>query len=310
MLASADPVTSPAPRSKTDLLAGVSRLRLALATGVEIALLDWGGPGPLALLHHANGFCAGVWGVVAEGLRSRFRVVAMDARGHGDSSKPKGREAYRWGRFADDLVAVADALSPEAPGRRVALGMGHSFGGTATILAAARRPDLFERLVLVDPVVPIPDRAAPTPERSAHVSRLANAARDRQRVRASRAEARAVWTERRFFADWDPRVLDLYAAEGLRDLPDGRVELKCPAEVEASIFEQGGSIDLLAQARHVRAPALVLTATQGDFPRAMHEGLVRALPHGRLEDVDAGHLVPMERPDLVASAALRFGGEP
>ena len=299
-------MTAPVPRSSTDLLAGVARRRLLLPSGIEIALLDWGGPGPLALLHHANGLCAGVWGLVADGLRSSFRVVAMDARGHGDSSKPKGREAYRWDCFADDVVAVAEALTRDAPARRVGLGMGHSFGGTAILVAAARRPDLFERLVLVDPVVPIPDSVAATPERAAHIARLASAARERQQVRASRAEARAAWAERRFFADWDPRALDLYVAEGLRDRPDGRVELKCPGEVEASIFEQGGAIDLMAHAPKVRAPALVLSATHGEFPRAMYERLVRALPHGSLEDVDTGHLAPMERPDLVVEAALRF----
>jgi hypothetical protein len=44
--------------------------------GIEIAVLDWGGSGPLALLHHANGFCAGLWDAVAAGLRGRFRVAS------------------------------------------------------------------------------------------------------------------------------------------------------------------------------------------------------------------------------------------
>src|SRR5690606_14772791 len=79
----------------------VERRRLALAErGVEIALLDWGGDGPLVLMHHANGFCAGTLGLVAEALVPAFRVIGMDARGHGDSTKPEEPEAYSWEAFA------------------------------------------------------------------------------------------------------------------------------------------------------------------------------------------------------------------
>src|SRR5260221_8016211 len=64
--------------------------------GVTLAALDWGGRGPLALLHHANGFCKGVWALVADALRERGHVIAFDARGHGDSSRPEGADAYAW----------------------------------------------------------------------------------------------------------------------------------------------------------------------------------------------------------------------
>ena len=59
---------------------------------IEIAGLDWGGDGPIALLNHANGFCAATWGLVAGKLCERFRVVGIDARGHGDSdTRPASR---------------------------------------------------------------------------------------------------------------------------------------------------------------------------------------------------------------------------
>ncbi len=88
-----------------------ARRTLALPeTGVEISLVDWGGEGPLALLHHANGFCAGIWGLVAERLRRRYRVIGMDARGHGDSSKPRERSAYHWDRFAGDVASALENI--------------------------------------------------------------------------------------------------------------------------------------------------------------------------------------------------------
>ena len=287
------------------MLDGVKRRLLRLPDrGVDIALLDWGGDGPLALLHHANGFCAGVWGRVAEGLRSRFRVIAMDARGHGDSSSPLPPEAYRWEHFADDAAAVGLALRDESDQPRIALGMGHSFGGTALLGATAAHPDLFERLVLLDPVVPPSTRMIREELQRSHVKNLVESARKRRHVWPDRDTARARWTEKDMFTGWDPRAFDLYLSEGMRDRDDGQVELKCRGEVEASIFEQGGQADVLQWARGVRIPVEICWASRGDFPRAIHEHLAEQMPHASLRDVDTGHFVPMERPDLVVATVL------
>lgn len=284
----------------------VQRRRLVLpGTGVEIALLDWGGRGPLALLHHANGFCAALWQLVAEALQARFRVVAMDARGHGDSSGATGAEAYHWSRFPEDLRAVAHALAPEAPGGRVALGLGHSFGGTAMIAAAGLEPRLFERIVAVDPVI-LPPHAPGAPPRVLRGNAMAEGARKRRAVFPSRDAARERFEGKEFFAAWDPRALALYLEEGLRERPDGQVELKCAPEVEAAIFEGGGGFDVFSLAASVTAPVLILWAARGNFPRPVYEALTARIPDARIEDVDAGHLVTMERPTLVSDAVLRF----
>jgi pimeloyl-ACP methyl ester carboxylesterase len=273
--------------------------------GVEIALLDWGGSGPLVLLHHANGFCKGVWGLVANALRARHRVIALDARGHGDSSKPDpaDRDAYAWWQFAGDLVAVAQRLSAEehAP---IALGIGHSFGGTAMLGAAGARPELFRRLLLVDPVLPPPPHAENS--RAAIAARMAEGARKRRARWDSRDEARAWWASRDFFASWNRRALDLYALDGLHHHADGGVALKCPPEVEATIFGNSGGVDALALARAVRTPTHLQWAARDSFPRAYFETIAEAMGDAVVETVDCGHLVTMERPDLVVAAALRL----
>ena len=283
----------------------IERRRLPLpGRGVEIALLDWGGDGPLVLMHHANGFCAGTFGLVAEALVPEYRVIGIDARGHGDSTKPEGPEAYRWERFAEDLLAVAERLAAERYDGRVAVGLGHSFGGTAVIGAAARRPDLFGRLVLVDPVIPPPPElvAQFDPGRMERLRGMVDAARRRRSVWASRAEARAHFAARSLFAHWRPRALDLYVEHGLRELADGQVELRCPAEIEATIFSEGGGLDLEALARRVQAPSIWLWATRGAFPRPLYERIAGLMRGATLVDADSGHLIPMERPELVIQA--------
>jgi pimeloyl-ACP methyl ester carboxylesterase len=78
--------------------------------------------------------------------------------------------------------------------------------------------------------------------------------------------------------------------------------------VEAAIFAGGARFDAYATAPRVRAPVLLLWASRDSFPRAIYEGLAARMPDARLVDLDAGHLVPMERPDLVVAHALAFCG--
>jgi pimeloyl-ACP methyl ester carboxylesterase len=274
---------------------------------VEIALLDFGGPGAPLLLHPANGFSKGCYALLADALAPQLRVLAMDARGHGDSTRPEAPGRYAWRLFAEDLAAVAERLVGELGVDRLPLAAGHSFGGTSLLGAARRRPDLFERIVLVDPVVPPTGPETRAPERRAHVATMVERASKRRHDWPSRAEARAFFAERELFGDWHPTALDLYVLDGLRERADGSVELKCPGTVEAAVFAAGeDAVDVDGIARGATVPTLWLHAARGSFSRARYERLAASMCSARVEGLDAGHLAPMERPDLVARAILRF----
>jgi len=293
---------------------GATRRLLELPErGAALSLLEWGDPGsPLALLSHANGFCAAMWAEVAEALQHRFRVVAVDARGQGHSPEPPGGatpDALAWAVMRDDLAAVAAQLLRESAQPRIALGVGHSFGGTLTLSVAAGSPERFGALLAVDPVI-LPPRLGPAGRGNV----LAAGARKRRSRFASRAEARASFAGKPFFAHWTERALDLYVEFGLGPVPPdelqpgeapGAVQLRCSPEVEACVFESPLEFDVLEEAARIEAPTGVLWAAGGHFPRAVHEELVARMARGWLEDADAGHLVPMEKPSLVLRAAGR-----
>jgi len=289
------------------MLSQVRRRKIALPnSAIEISLLDWGGEGPLALLHHATGFCAGVWGPVAERLREHYHVIAMDARGHGESSKPEGADCYHWELFGRDVLSVAEVLAAEHPDGRVALGIGHSIGGSSILMASAERPDLFERTVLVDPVILAPNRGQGTSAPDSPGNRLAEGARNRRQVWPSREAAREKWVKKELFEGWVPEAMDLYLAEGFADRPDGQVELRCSSEIEAAIFEATGSFDLWSSADRVRTPTLIEWAARGLFPRASYEQIAARMTNARVCDIDAGHLAPMQHPDRVVAPILKF----
>ena len=107
------------------------------------------GEPPIVLLHGAT-FRSEDWENIFPRLATRYRVIAYDARGHGKS----GRAAtYTIGEFADDLLRVIDVVAG-----RPAIVIGHSLGGAAALVAAAKRPDAVRALVLEDPVVDNWDR--------------------------------------------------------------------------------------------------------------------------------------------------------
>jgi pimeloyl-ACP methyl ester carboxylesterase len=275
--------------------------------GIALAVVDWGGVGPLALFSHANGFCADVFGLVAERLRTRFHVIGYDSRGHGDSEKPAPPGPYAWEEFALDAVAMTEAVVREFGVPRVALGLGHSFGGTCMMTAAARRPELFERIALFDPVI-LPREGDLTgwrpPSDAPHPS--AAIARKRAHVFASRDALRERWRAKGTFGDWDPRALELYLRYAFADLPDGQIDLKCPGEIEATVYEAGGRFDPWKEVSSLRVPGLLLHAGRGNFPREFIERFCAEADAFECRSLDAGHLMPMTAPDLVADELLAW----
>jgi len=274
--------------------------------GVELELVDWGGAArPLALLAHATGFCAACFDPLAARLRERYRVIGWDARGHGNSEKPPPPEPYGWSEFALDVSAVTAHVLGELGLARVALAVGHSFGGTCTLDAAVRDPERYERLALLDPViVPAPpDFPGADPMRGGP-NMAASIARKRRHIFASRDEIRARWREKGTFGDWDPRALDGYLAFGFHDRADGQVELACPGEIEAAVFESGARFDAWKSAEKLARPALLFHAARGNFPPALAQRFAAKSPAFQLVSFDAPHLLAMTSPDAVADALL------
>ncbi len=104
---------------------------------------DWGGSGqPIALLHGLASNCR-IWDLVAPILSERWRVVALDQRGHGESFAPNG--GYDFATIAADLRGFLDAIGMARP-----IIAGHSWGGDVALEYAVRYPDGARGLCFVD----------------------------------------------------------------------------------------------------------------------------------------------------------------
>jgi pimeloyl-ACP methyl ester carboxylesterase len=98
---------------------------------------------PTIVLIHGWTEAIRFWTRQIDALSKDFRVVAYDARGHGDSDPAAGGD-YSMDAFADDLGAVLDATVPAGQKAVVA---GHSLGGMAIVAWAGRHSEqVDERL--------------------------------------------------------------------------------------------------------------------------------------------------------------------
>ncbi|MFG2455227.1 alpha/beta fold hydrolase [Streptomyces sp. NPDC048512] len=118
--------------------------------GGTLRVLRFGGGPRTALAAHGITASGMAFGALARHLSDEWSLFAPDLRGRGGSTDTPG--PYSLDRHAGDLCRLAEGLGDGAP---VAL-TGHSMGAYVALLAAARSPELFDRLLLVDGGLPLP----------------------------------------------------------------------------------------------------------------------------------------------------------
>ena len=159
----------PLDMARTDefrsLLASAADLGISHAPGVSYRshnivlrqlrfhFLEWGAPdAPPILLLHGGHQSAHSWDLVSLHLAQRYRVFALDQRGHGDSEWPRDTE-YSNHAMALDAEAFIGALDLRRP-----IVIGHSMGGRNAMLLTRRDPARLRALVVVDVGPELSDR--------------------------------------------------------------------------------------------------------------------------------------------------------
>jgi len=251
------------------------------ANGLRFHYLEWGAPSsPPLLLLHGFGNQAHIWDPFAQTVAGRYRVFALDSRGHGDSDHAA---EYDDQLNADDTLAVVEDLGLQRPTL-----IGFSMGAANAMIVLSRRPELVERLVLVDRGPESDPRgrermaramsqvrgAFPNREEALAYTRLANPRRSEELVQASLAHA-------------------------FRQLPDGSYELKSDQKLRDRFLGHAGSgTDLWKCLDAVRCPTLIVRGGESDvLPAAVAEKMVQMLPDASLVVVPhAGHTVMLDNP--------------
>ncbi len=266
--------------------------------GLTLAVRELGGFGRPTLLCHATGFHGAVWEPLSAALGEGFERWAVDFRAHGASTVPPDLD-LPWSGMGDDVLAVVDGL--ELPAGRV-LGVGHSMGGAALLLAEQARPGTFAGLWIFEPTVP-----APAALGAMRGGDLAEAALRRRPSFPSRAEAIANFASKPPLAIARADALHAYVEHGFVVGDDGRAHLACRPADESRIYRGGSTHGAFAGLPAVQCPVVVACGADPIGPAALAPAIVAALPDGRLEQHDhVGHFGPLEAPAVLAHAVRTF----
>ena len=137
---------------------------------------------------------------------------------------------------------------------------------------------------------------------------LAEGARRRRRVWASRDEAYENYARKRPLSTLHPDALRAYVDHGLRDLADGTVELKCHPEHEAAVYSMGAMHTLWDRLGNITAPTTIACGEITDTITPQYAAEIAARIPGAavLTMGGLGHFGPIEDPDATCAALLAF----
>lgn len=276
------------------------------ASDGRFAYNDWGGKGPLAHFAHATGFCAGAYSPLAEILASRLRLFGMDYRGHGKTTVPADPATLKdWDLFANDLGCFLSHL------KRPVVAIGHSLGAVTSMMLAARRPELFQALILIDPtIMPQYMNLILFGAQKLGMTRvfpiISNAAR-RTRIWPSKQTLLDAYRNRRPFKNWSTGFLNAYIQHGFQDLPNGQTAIRCEPEWESKCFATCPA-GVWEYPRLLKTPVLIIYGQNSDvFLQTCANKFQREVPNVTLNRIKgASHFVPMEKPHDTANSVFEF----
>lgn len=261
---------------------------------------EWGARSaevPTVVLAHATGFHGRCWLQAVACMPQSWHVVAIDSRGHGQSSEAG---AVTWQQFSDDQLALLQAMDLQG-----VIGVGHSMGGHCMAHSCARQPDLFSALLLIDPVILAPSE---TVAAAARVASLDDHPVARRKAEFASWQAMAErFAGRDPYDIWQVEVFEDYCRYGVLPTADG-VRLACPPRFEAAVYMGSGQPDIVPLLQAVQQPVHVLRGRRTEQFEGMMDfknsptwpELAGAFARGAdFYLPDLTHFIPMQQPQLV-----------
>ncbi|MGH2820703.1 MAG: alpha/beta fold hydrolase [Actinomycetota bacterium] len=258
----------------------------ATIDSTRLGYLDTGGGGEPVLLVHAFPLSSRMWGPQVEALSDRWRLIAPDLKGFGDSDAPEDPSAYSVEAYADDVAGLLDHLGLD---RAPVVGL--SMGGYIAFALLRRHPRRIAALVLADtrPEADPPERIE---------------ARTNQQGQVAEGRLGEV-QEALIGALLAPTTLDakpdvVARVRGLMDNP--------PAGYIGALEALKGRPDSTGDLARIDVPTLVVVGEEDglappEAARSMHEHIGGS----RLVVIpQAGHLSNLEAPDAFNGALAEF----
>ena len=279
----------------------------ARVNGLDMRYLDWGGDGEPLLALHGLASSAHWYDIVARLLRHRYRIIAPDQRGHGQTTQaPSG---YDWHTLSGDLAALLDHVSAEITGfGQPVAALGHSWGGHVVSNFAAHYPDRVRRIVMIDGGF-LDGRLFPEPTWEAFSDRLRprNVTGDREEFLNRLREQMDGW--------WNSEIERIVQTMVYED-ENGQIQDILRPQNQAQVIRAMWDDPCSSTLPQVQCPTLLIAAgpvperANSDFAqlRSRMVGAAEAtLPNGRAHWIpETVHDIGYHKPEELARVILEF----
>lgn len=265
-------------------------------------------PSGKPLLHflHGNGFCTRSYEPLLALLAADFDLWLCDLQGHGESDH--GGPFVGWNRNAE-LAMEAFAEGRKGFADVPLYACGHSFGGVLTSLILANHPGLFQRAVLLDPVLfPLSLIGLRQSLSLLGIRRnpMADGARARRHHWPDRDAAYGALHQRGIFRGWEEAAFRAHIDHALKDHAEQGVELKCRPSREADVFESMPK-RLWPALKRIATPTLLVHGEK-TYPFVLQSArrLQSVNRQVRVESMPGGHCFMQEHSADTASCVRGF----
>lgn len=275
---------------------------------MSIPALDFGGSGQPLVFLHANGYPPACYRPLLESLSADFHVLAPLLRPLWSTEPPESLSD--WYPFSQDLLQYLDENRLEK-----VIAVGHSVGGIAVLRAALWRPERFGAIVLLDPVLFPPAfilfwNVLRWLGLGYRLHPLVRVAQRRRRTFDDLQVVFRAYRQRPIFRYFSDESLWAYIHGVLHPGPDGRYVLAYSPEWEARVYYTSvwRDWDLWRGLPRLRPPTLILRGAESDtFVERTARLVQRRQPRVQVQALEkTTHLLPLERPDAVATAIREF----
>jgi pimeloyl-ACP methyl ester carboxylesterase len=274
--------------------AGALRFRSAATPTGRISYLEAGQGDPVVALHGLGATKASLLPTVAA-LADRFRMIALDLPGFGDSAKPIGAP-YDARFFAESVVETLDALGIE----RAHL-VGNSLGGRVALEVGLQSPERVRRMALLAPSMAWRRK----PPWAAFLRFVPPELGLLQPTPRGAVEAFVERTLPRGASDgWIAAGVDEFLRAYLQ--PRGRAAFYAAGR-QILLEEPEGPDGFWPRLKALDPEALWVWGRQDTLvPIAFARHVTEALPHSRHLELDCGHVPQLERPRRTHAAVAAF----
>lgn len=250
---------------------------------------------PIIQFSHANGFPAKSYEHFFQFFDPQYEFSYVNMFGHG-----RYKAGRNWQALTQELIADI-----EAKHSKPVIGLGHSMGGVLTLFASIQRPELFEKVVILDP--PLFSRKMRIMMGinyylglTQYLVPIAKKAKNRRSRFESREQVYESFKKKSLFKNFDEQCFKDYIQYGFKEAKDGKgVELAYSKEIEYKGF---CSTPYYVGNTQLKRPTYFIHATDKGVLRSEDLQHLKELfsPKAQFISFEGGHLFPFEKPQKTA----------